>query len=287
MFSGKGLLAYFVFVFGFAYIPSLGAAAVPQKMNFQGRLTDISGVSITGSESIVFSIWDAVTVGSSLWSETQTVQISSGIYNVSLGDVTAISSTVFSSPDRWLQIKVGSDAAMTPRVKLLTAPYAHVAETARFADGHSLIVVKPIDESIVNDSTLQDDDHLKFVMEANTTYLFEIAAWVGLSQCTVTPWRLRATIDGPAGLTRLYATLYKYTPSGSVSVSTYFDGYNQESSLNFGCSTGTRYSYEIKGSITNGSTAGPLVFRWAQGTADAATTYTVKAGSYLKAIKVP
>lgn len=108
-------------------------SAIPQKINFQGRLTDASGNPLTGSYPILFSIWDAGTAGAQLWSETQTVAVSTGIYTVALGDATAISTSIFSGTDRWLQIKVGADAAMTPRLKLQSVAYAMVAESANTA----------------------------------------------------------------------------------------------------------------------------------------------------------
>ena len=47
-------------------------AAVPQLINFQGILRDGSGNPVAnGSYSVVFTIHDAPTGGSSLWSETQ------------------------------------------------------------------------------------------------------------------------------------------------------------------------------------------------------------------------
>ena len=42
---------------------TLARAAVPQKINFQGRLTDSSGNSLTGTYSIQFSLWDSLTTG--------------------------------------------------------------------------------------------------------------------------------------------------------------------------------------------------------------------------------
>ncbi|HVA66442.1 MAG TPA: hypothetical protein VNK24_05905 [Elusimicrobiota bacterium] len=111
---------------GLLYLGIFNAAmaAFASAINFQGRLTDASRNPITATESIQFSIWNAATSGSELWNETQSVTVSSGIYNVALGSVVALSSSVFAGGQTWLQIQVGSDAAMTPRLQFQAAPYA-------------------------------------------------------------------------------------------------------------------------------------------------------------------
>jgi len=101
------------------------AWAVPQVIPYQGRLTDAAGTPLNGSYSIRFSIWSALTGGVELWNETQaTVTVASGLFSVNLGSVTAIPTSVFSGSDLYLEIKVGSDAAMTPRQRLGTVPYS-------------------------------------------------------------------------------------------------------------------------------------------------------------------
>lgn len=130
-----------VFALLLALVASASRAEVPSSINFQGRLTDSAGNSLNGTQSIVFSAWDAVSGGSQLWSETQSVTLSSGIYNVSLGSITALSTAVFATPNAWLQIKVGADAAMTPRVKFQSVPYAFTAQLAS-----SILSVLPVDD---------------------------------------------------------------------------------------------------------------------------------------------
>ena len=118
-----GLLAGLCF-----FAISTEAQQTPSSVNFQGRLTDSSGNSVNGTESIAFSIWNAASGGSQLWTETQnSVQVSSGVYNVSLGSVVALSSGVFISSSTWLQIQVGTDNPMTPRLQFQATPYAFTA----------------------------------------------------------------------------------------------------------------------------------------------------------------
>ena len=109
---------------------SAAHADVPMSMNFQGRLTDATGNPLTGSQTVVFSIWDAVSAGNQLWSETQSVAVTSGIYNVGLGNVLALSTAVFAGGPTWLQLQVGADAAMTPRIPFRTTAYSFWSQMA-------------------------------------------------------------------------------------------------------------------------------------------------------------
>jgi hypothetical protein len=102
-------------------------ADVPQKMNYQGRLTDNLGDPVTTTVSMTFTIYDAETVGESIWSEIHpSVSVVDGLFDVILGEGTPavpIHDTVFSGDDRWLEITVGGEK-ITPRVQLITVPYA-------------------------------------------------------------------------------------------------------------------------------------------------------------------
>ena len=115
------------------------SAEVPKFINFQGKLTNKSGVPVTASYTMVFTIYDAETGGTSQWTETQSsVVVNNGIFNVILGsgsdgkpdtgDDVQISVSVFNDSQRWIGIKVGSDSEMTPRTKLASVPYAYTAD---------------------------------------------------------------------------------------------------------------------------------------------------------------
>ncbi len=122
-------------------------AAVPKLLTYQGILKDSSGSFLTGTYSMTFRIYSAVTGGSSLWSETQSsVSATSGRFSVILGSVTANSLTF--NQDYWLSVQVGSDAEMSPRQRLTSAGYTLMAEdvtggkltgSAHAADSHMSI----------------------------------------------------------------------------------------------------------------------------------------------------
>lgn len=102
-------------------------------INYQGRLADSSGAPIDNTNpgvGMTFALYDVETSGSPLWSETHAaVRVNEGLFSVKLGSVNALSASLLSG-DRWLGIRVGADAEMTPREKLAAVPYAMIAGEA-------------------------------------------------------------------------------------------------------------------------------------------------------------
>ena len=113
---------------GFLLMEGIAQAQVPQLLNYQGVLKDGSGTPVTGTVSIVFSIYDVNTGGTPLWTETQSsVNVNNGLFNVLLGSSTSLPAGLFygnyapaSSGDRYLGVKVGSDPEMSPRHRLVS-----------------------------------------------------------------------------------------------------------------------------------------------------------------------
>jgi hypothetical protein len=124
-------------------------AAFPQQINYQGKLTDSGGVPLTGSYSILFTIWSAPSAGNNYWSETQSVSVEAGFFNVLLGSVTPITTEVFNGSDRWLGIKVGADPEMTPRHKLVSVGNAFYAYNSNKLDGHDWAEVPSVDNVVL------------------------------------------------------------------------------------------------------------------------------------------
>jgi trimeric autotransporter adhesin len=109
------------------------AAAPPDRITFQGRLTDASGNPVNGSKGITFGLYIAPSGGAPVWSETQSLTLSGGLYNAFLGDVnTAIDALPFDQP-YYLGITVAGDAEMGQRYRLAASPYAFRAKVADLA----------------------------------------------------------------------------------------------------------------------------------------------------------
>ena len=101
------------------------AASSNQMINYQGRLTDGTGAPIDGtSVSVTFSIYNVASGGTALWTETQSISVSQGLYSVQLGAVNPVPDDLFNAADRWLGVKVGADLEMTPRAQITSVAYA-------------------------------------------------------------------------------------------------------------------------------------------------------------------
>lgn len=101
-------------------------AAVPELINFQGKLTDSAGTAITTSVPMVFKFYTTATGGSLVWTENQAVlPDDTGLYSVLLGSATSFSTYGISfSTSYWLGVTVGTDQEMTPRYKIVSSAYA-------------------------------------------------------------------------------------------------------------------------------------------------------------------
>lgn len=114
-------------------------SATPTLMNYQGRLTTAGGTAVPdGSYSVVFTIYDAATGGTIIWTETQSVTTSSGLFAVLLGSVNPVTDTVFNSDTRYLGTKVGADPELIPRTRLVSVPYADRVNTIDGSTGGSV-----------------------------------------------------------------------------------------------------------------------------------------------------
>ena len=109
-------------------IPAL--AAVPSEINFQGKLLNTASVPQNGSFSMIFKIYDSLTGGTQLWSETQSaVSVSNGVFSVQLGAFNPIPENVFAAQNAYLEVTVAGQTG-APREQLITSPYAFHASSA-------------------------------------------------------------------------------------------------------------------------------------------------------------
>lgn len=126
----------------------LARAAVPNLVNYQGRLTDASGTMVPdGDYSVTFSIYSVPTDGIAIWSETQNVTTVDGIFSVLLGSVNSFTPTVFADANRYLAIKVGDDPELLQRSRLVSVPFALSAGNSGgwVDDGSNIHLTSPTD----------------------------------------------------------------------------------------------------------------------------------------------
>jgi len=132
-------------------LPPRAPAAVSTSTGtiaYQGRLADAAGTPITDTVNMEFRLYDVASGGIFLWEELWTgsnsVEVSDGLFNVMLGSMEPIPQSVITGHDSlFLGITVGTDDEMTPRVQLGSVPFAMQAltvpdgsvTTAKIADG--------------------------------------------------------------------------------------------------------------------------------------------------------
>lgn len=144
---------------------------IPQTISYQGVLTDADGgVVLDGNYTLTFKLYDAATGGTELWSETQTVDISNGVFNVILGSSTPLTLS-FDFP-YWLGVTVGQDPELAPRIELTASAYSlntrSIADSAvtgnKIADEQ---VVRSVN-SIKDEVTLAAGDNVTITQDDNT-----------------------------------------------------------------------------------------------------------------------
>jgi len=110
-----------LFIFAVAVLSI--SAQVPRTMNYQGKLTDDSGIAVSGPVSITFHIYNTATGGTPLWSEAHaSVTVTNGLFDVILGEGTSMDMDF--DVQYWMELVVGGET-LAPREKLSAVPYAH------------------------------------------------------------------------------------------------------------------------------------------------------------------
>ena len=125
--------------------PFSGAqSTVPMLINYQGELKSPStGEPVgDGTYEMLFRIYDVEFGGTPLWVGTHSslngnpVELTGGIFHVILGSGTgnSMDNSIFSGPDRWLEIRVGMET-LSPRQRITSVAYSVIAENSRLLDG--------------------------------------------------------------------------------------------------------------------------------------------------------
>ena len=152
----RGVIATFLLSVLFIVTPTHAVQTVPYRLNFQGQLTNSTGSNMAnGLYNMRFSVVDAPTGGSTVWSETREagnrVQVTNGTFNVQLGDVSPLGPTTqyplyleVELPDPLtatcptVSCATWSEGPMTPRSPLGSSPYVMNTDTIDGIDGAAL-----------------------------------------------------------------------------------------------------------------------------------------------------
>jgi hypothetical protein len=109
-------------------------ATIPNAFSYQGTLRKADGNLANGTFNITLNIYNVVTGGTPLHSETFTnVVVRNGNFSVVVGDAKAIAAGVFDNANLYIGLTVASDAEMLPRQRLFPVPWAMQAGAAKTA----------------------------------------------------------------------------------------------------------------------------------------------------------
>ena len=192
------MLALGAFALGQADVARAADANPPERMTYQGYLVDVNGDGLgklaPTNYDTVFRVYAAKQGGTALWAEQQTITVDKGYFSVLLGEG---SSTASNEPrgnlsaafdgsdasDRFIGITVDTgsgDAEITPRLRLVTSPYAYTATQARrLTDGSG------------NSNFFKDDTSLKLGAGSTPTLTLPEAggaSLVGKLTVNLTSW---------------------------------------------------------------------------------------------------
>ena len=139
-------------------VPGQSPVTPPLRITYQGYLLGGDGQPLASTVAkaydVVFRIFADETGGTALWAEQQTTTVDKGYFSVQLGEgvpipgVTNASAglaavfTAMDATNRYVALSVkavgvnGTDLEIQPRVRLLAAPFAYLAQAAgRLVDG--------------------------------------------------------------------------------------------------------------------------------------------------------
>ena len=95
-----------------------------QSINTQGVLRDANGYAMDdGTYSVSFRIYDSEFGGTLKWNDTYNLQVTNGVFSVTLGDGGNPVDMLSDDQPYWISMEIGTDGELTPRLKLNTTPY--------------------------------------------------------------------------------------------------------------------------------------------------------------------
>jgi hypothetical protein len=103
---------------------------------------------------MVFSIYSQASGGTALWTETQTVTVTDGVFSANLGDTNPI--TLPFDTLYYLGITIGSDSEMTPRQPMTSVGYAFRAKEADSVKDNAVTTAVIANDAVTTDKVADD-----------------------------------------------------------------------------------------------------------------------------------
>ncbi|HMA77376.1 MAG TPA: hypothetical protein VKO43_08710, partial [Candidatus Krumholzibacteriaceae bacterium] len=113
----------FIIILSAIVIATAATAQIPKTINYQGVLTDNGGSVVPdGDYDLTFNLYTVPTGGSSIWSCTETVTVTKGIFSAVLG--ASCSLTPSFDAQYYLGISVEGGTELAPRTALTASAYS-------------------------------------------------------------------------------------------------------------------------------------------------------------------
>jgi hypothetical protein len=209
------------------FLCSNSSADVPGMIDYQGKLTTSEGALVNDTVQMTFSIYPDTLGSPADWTETQdSVIVKEGIFNVLLGSVDSIPSSVFDGNIKYLGVQVESDPEMRPLKPMVSVAYAYRAGTTDgggggWVDDGGVVRLETISDSVGIGTTAPTE---KLDVVGNIHASGSIVSGSALIGMSSNPDRLTADGDiiylgyenppgsglnlGPIGIARYGNTLY-------------------------------------------------------------------------------
>ena len=109
-------------------------AQLPQKLSYQGLLLVTANDPYVDSSYVVtFQLYDALSGGNSVWTETQSLSTKNGVFDAILGSIQPLN--IPFDRQYWLGITVSGNPEFTPRVELVASPYSFKSQISNLSQG--------------------------------------------------------------------------------------------------------------------------------------------------------
>ncbi|MFN8443575.1 MAG: hypothetical protein U0175_22545 [Caldilineaceae bacterium] len=143
-------------------------ANIPTAFSYQGSLRLADGSLATGSYNVTLKLYNTVTGGTALHSETYTnTVVRNGNFSVIVGDAKPISPTLFDNTNLYIGITVAPDPEMLPRQRLFPVPWAMQAGIANTAQTANQLLNNTTTNLVINRGAT-DSTALQIVSSAAT-----------------------------------------------------------------------------------------------------------------------
>ncbi|MEI6410595.1 MAG: tail fiber domain-containing protein [Bacteroidota bacterium] len=118
----KKLLQLF-FAAALLLLSSLSTLHAQTNLSVQGTIQNFNGSAVdNGQYDVIFKLYTVETGGTAVWTETQSVQVTGGVYSALLGSVNPL--MVAFDQTYYLGITLPGGPELTPRSRLTSSPYA-------------------------------------------------------------------------------------------------------------------------------------------------------------------